>query len=146
MPVGPTLFRLCSRLVVATYGRFPVFGELPSAAAVIRRGELFLLQWRSDGLGWAFPGGTSRPGESPEHTLRREVREETGLHLHSCQLLFAYSDRHHIPSRLSVFTAHAEGRLRSSWEGLVEWRPLPAEPFFLPQLPILDYLRDHPQS
>lgn len=141
MGLGATLFRCCSRAFVAGYARWPIFGELPGSVAVIRRGERYLLQWRNDGLGWAFPGGIAWPGESAEHTLRRELREETGLRIHSCQLLFTYPDRAYIPSRISVFTACAEGEPRPSWEGRPEWRALPAEPFFLSHLPILAFLQ-----
>lgn len=134
------LFRCCSRVFTAVYGRWPVLGELPSSVAVIRRGGDFLLQWRSDGLGWAFPGGTARWRESPEHCLRRELREETGLELTDCRLWFTYSDGHYVPSRVSVFTATAIGEPRPSWEGRAEWRGLPAAPFFKSQQTILDRL------
>jgi len=138
----PRLFRFCSRLFVATYGRWPLFGELRSSIAIVRRGELFLLQRRSDDLGWAFPGGTAFFWESPEQTLRRELREETGVEARSLRLLFVYRDRHFVPSRISVFAVEAEGELRSSWEGEARWIPLAdAIPeFFAAQQVVLDYL------
>ncbi|MGH9413622.1 MAG: NUDIX hydrolase [Terriglobales bacterium] len=144
MDLGATLFRCCSRAFVALYGRWPVFGELAGSVAVIRRasGE-YLLQWRNDGLGWAFPGGTAWRGEDAEHTLRREVQEETGLSLHSCRLLFTYADRVYFPCSISVFAGQAEGEPRPSWEGRAEWRRLPSEPFFPSHRPILDYLASH---
>jgi len=40
-----------------------------------------LLQHRTDDNTWDFPGGFMEPGESTEETARREVWEETGLHI-----------------------------------------------------------------
>ena len=40
--------------------------------------EVLLCGRSSDGL-WALPKGTPEPGETLEHTARREVREETGV-------------------------------------------------------------------
>ncbi|MGH9468517.1 MAG: NUDIX hydrolase [Terriglobales bacterium] len=129
--------------MVAVYGRWPVFGELPGSIGLIRRGDQFLLQWRSDGLGWGFPGGTARWKESPERTLRREIREETGLRVISCRSLFTFVDRTYLPVRTSVFAVEAEGEPRSSWEGSVAWRSIPSEPFFASHRPILAYLQTH---
>uniref|UniRef100_A0A832I3B8 8-oxo-dGTP diphosphatase n=1 Tax=Eiseniibacteriota bacterium TaxID=2212470 RepID=A0A832I3B8_UNCEI len=53
------------------------------AAAVVRDGERVLMTRRPPGgplgLQWEFPGGKLEPGESPEHALVREVREELGV-------------------------------------------------------------------
>ena len=37
---------------------------------------------------WALPGGRGEPGESPEETAIREVREETKIQLSLDSLLF----------------------------------------------------------
>lgn len=140
--LSPRVFRLCSQLFVAVYGRFPILGELRGSVAMVQRGESYLLQQRSDGLGWAFPGGTAWWWETPEQTLRRELREETGLVAGSMRLLFVYRDRHYVPSLISVFAVEAVGEARGSWEGAIHWLPLAAAVprFFRPQFAILDYL------
>ncbi|HKC72308.1 MAG TPA: NUDIX domain-containing protein [Terriglobales bacterium] len=115
------LFGLISRTCIAAYSRFPVFGALRGSTAVIRRGTLFLMVERSDGLGLAFPGGLAHFWESDEQALARELREETGLRLTSHSLLLRYETRVPYPSRVSVFLAEAEGEVRPSWEGIPCW-------------------------
>jgi 8-oxo-dGTP pyrophosphatase MutT (NUDIX family) len=47
---------------------------------LIRDGRLILIQRvRTDQTYYVFPGGRMEPGESPEQTAIREVREEVGL-------------------------------------------------------------------
>ena len=115
------LFGWISRTCIAAYGRFPLFGALRSSAAVIRRDNLYLVIERSDGLGLAFPGGLAHFWESDEHTLARELKEETGLRLGAHSLLLRYSIPVPYPCRVSVFLAEAEGEQRPSWEGIPCW-------------------------
>jgi 8-oxo-dGTP pyrophosphatase MutT (NUDIX family) len=115
------VFGLISRTCIAAYCRFPVFGTLRGSTAIIRRGNLFLVVERSDGLGLAFPGGLAHFWESDEQALARELREETGLRLTSHSLLLRYATRVPYPSQVAVFLAEAEGELRPSWEGNPGW-------------------------
>ena len=68
-------------------------GIRPSVSAVIfdRRGRL-LLQQRSDGGQWGLPGGSVEIGESVRDAVRREVQEETGLHVSVRRLVGVYSE------------------------------------------------------
>lgn len=52
---------------------------LQVAAAIIRDGDRILATQRGSGPWkgqWEFPGGKREPGEQPEETLLREIREE----------------------------------------------------------------------
>lgn len=54
-----------------------------NAAGVMFRtkdGRILLLR-RTDGLGWAFPGGTMEPGETSVQTAKREVWEEIAVEI-----------------------------------------------------------------
>ena len=61
----------------------PVTPPLPVVCAVVTddTGRILLAQRPAHkhlGLNWEFPGGKVEPGESPEHALIREIREELG--------------------------------------------------------------------
>jgi 8-oxo-dGTP pyrophosphatase MutT (NUDIX family) len=57
--------------------------ELTHAGGIIFRYEgeltLYLVISSSDGTSWVLPKGHIKPGEKPEETALREVKEETGI-------------------------------------------------------------------
>jgi len=61
------------------------------SCAVIMDGDLVLVTQRSElmphPLKWEFPGGKLKPGETPEGSIVREIREELGVELTVIQLL-----------------------------------------------------------
>ena len=71
----------------------------PSAKAVICQDGAVLLTRNDSGNGtgawFIFPGGGQEPGESLPEAVRREVEEETGLHVAVHELLWV---REYIPS------------------------------------------------
>ena len=115
------LFAIISRVGMATYRRFPVFGSLRASLAVIRDADRILVIDRSDGRGLSFPGGLAFFWETPEQALVREVSEETGLGVKWSAPLFSYYASDELPCTITVFAAEAEGELRDSWEGSPNW-------------------------
>lgn len=71
----------------ALIGNAPV--NLMGAAGLIFDSEGRVLLQRLVGRSdvWSLPGGLCELAEPPEHTLRREVREETGLEVLGAELL-----------------------------------------------------------
>lgn len=73
--------------------------EIPVVAAVIRRGDHVLIAQRPPGkalaMKWEFPGGKVEPGETPEHAITREIREELGCEILVESVLPAFV--HHYP-------------------------------------------------
>ena len=100
---------------------------IPSVEAVIvmNASLLFLRRKNQPAMGqWWFPGGRIHRGESFEETLRREVKEETGLEIESCRFVKVYSrvfpERHDITiaylckckeSKIKIDSEHSEYKL-----------------------------------
>lgn len=74
------------------------------AAAVVWRGGEILMTQRPPGgplgLLWEFPGGKIEAGETPEHALVREIREELGVGATPREVLAV--DTHDYPHGLEV--------------------------------------------
>lgn len=118
------------------------------AVALIRADGRILVQQRAPdrslaGL-WEFPGGKIEPGETPEHALVREVREELGIELSVTALTpaafasEALGERHLV---LLLYTARAwSGEPEAldaaavRWATLDELRTLPMPPADVPLL------------
>ena len=73
------------------------------AAVVWREGRLLFTQRPPGGpigLQWEMPGGKIEPGESPEHAVIREIREELGVTARPREVLEV--DTHDYPHGLEV--------------------------------------------
>lgn len=74
-----------------------------AAAVVWREGRLLLTQRPPGGplgLQWELPGGKIEEGESPEHALVREIREELGVNSTALEVIEV--DTHDYPHGLEV--------------------------------------------
>lgn len=65
--------------------------SLPHAvnAVIMREGKVLACQRKTSDL-WGYPGGKIDAGESPLEAVIREVHEETGIVLESCDCVFFY--------------------------------------------------------
>lgn len=138
------LFWLIARTCFALYRTFPIFGSLRASIGIIRKGANLLVIRRNDGRGLSLPGGIAGWRESEESTLRREVQEETGLHVTSLELKTRYHSRSDVPCFISVFEVNASGELQDSWEGSACWMTIEElEPQLLvSQRPALEYMKN----
>lgn len=90
-----------------------------SAVLVFNREYEVLLQLRTDTGRWGIPGGAMEPGESFEESARRELFEETGLHLKALKFLdvaageeyyFQYPNGDEIHNAIALYAC-------DDWEG-----------------------------
>lgn len=92
---------------------------------LVHDGDRYLLQDRisDDWKGYALPGGHVEPGESIVESVKREMKEETGLDIYEPKLCGIKQ----FPSeggRYLVFlyeTDKFSGELKSSEEGKMDW-------------------------
>ena len=79
----------------------PPQARITVVAAVVEEQDAFLVSRRQPGVHlaglWEFPGGKIDPGETHEHALRREMREELDTDVDVGELVFeiehAYPER-----------------------------------------------------
>ena len=70
---------------------------------IFNAGKMLILK-RSDGLGWAFPGGGLEDGETHEQAALRECREEMGFAPEGHMTKIAHTDKH--GADYTTFMAH----------------------------------------
>ena len=66
-----------------------------AAGIVSQNGKIMLCQRKPEdklGLKWEFPGGKLEPGESPQRTLERELREELAIETRTGRIFDVHHD------------------------------------------------------
>ncbi len=138
------IFRLIALL---TLGKI---SPILSACIIIECEGKFLLLDRSDGLGYAIPGGIVRYRETLEQCILREAQEETGYNVAIHSIVGIYSSPKRDPRLRSVSVAYKgsiiDGQEHGSKEGQTCWLT-PGEAFghmaFDCELMLKDYLSGH---
>lgn len=99
-------------------------------AVVLGEADLVAVVRGPSGHYW-LPGGGSLPGESPEETLSREVREELarGVRLierigEATQFFYATDDDRHYRMVATFFEAELTEELRTGAEHELRWLPI----------------------
>lgn len=137
--------------------------RLGAYAVVVDRGRLLLTRISPVGFpvgAWTLPGGRVEHGESPHHTVRRELREETGLEAITARLVDvhdvhvvdvgrgdAYEDYHgvHLLYAVEVDTTIRPAVLDvGGTTDLVSWVPIDRIGSGVgPVLPMVTYVVEH---
>jgi 8-oxo-dGTP pyrophosphatase MutT (NUDIX family) len=96
--------------------------------AVVLRDECVLLVQRDSPRLWELPGGSMAPGETPEQTVLREVREEAGFEVVIVDLLGWYERTGFRAHRSPVYLCHPTGgRLPTQDDDTVTMRFFPLQ-------------------
>ncbi len=92
--------------------------QVIAAVGIMERGQRFLIMRRVDTVEclhhkWEFPGGGVEWGETPFETLKREMKEETGLVVQDATLLGVHTHVWDLPTEtvqvfLMVYCAQAD--------------------------------------
>jgi 8-oxo-dGTP diphosphatase len=117
------------KIIRATQKKFTV-----SAAAVITNAEgkvLLLNHVLRPFSGWGLPGGFMSVGEQPEETIRRELREETGIELEDLRMFRIRTLERHVEI---LFSAVAVGEASVLSREILDlgWFDVEAMPEHLP--------------
>lgn len=76
----------------------PTVNSIVAAASAIvtdKEGRI-VMHKRADNQLWSLVGGAMEYGESISETIRREVKEETGLEIQVCKVIGIYTDPNHV--------------------------------------------------
>ena len=126
-------------------------------ALVVREGLLLLARRRNDPFAgwWDIPGGFVHVYEHPEQAVRREILEETGLHVEPKKLVGVYVDDYQfgddIHATLSLFyeCVILDGIMRAGDDAIdLNWFPVESLPaniaFESARKMLVDWRRERP--
>jgi ADP-ribose pyrophosphatase YjhB (NUDIX family) len=92
---------------------------------VDREGRVLVLRRAYPPHDWVLPGGNAEAGESPVETVRRELREETGLEIVPERLTGIYYQRDHRAGEFLHFVFRAAvpdgAEVRPDPDEVAEW-------------------------
>jgi len=105
------------------------FHYIVNVCYIVNEQGQILLQLKKRGFGqgkWNGPGGKTEPGETPEESVKREVREETGIAIKSLkkmgELEFIFNKKEEWNNYCHVFVCDEfEGKPKDRGEGKLQW-------------------------
>ncbi|SMQ77966.1 ADP-ribose pyrophosphatase YjhB, NUDIX family [Bacillus sp. OV166] len=120
-------------------GNFPLIMVRPSVAILNKKGEILLSRY--SGADWGIPGGILQLNESVEECIKKNVKEDLGVKLHSLQLFGVYSGKeliNRVEESGDEYHTVAIGYLCTEYEGEItpdSNQAIEAQFFKLNQLP-----------
>lgn len=94
---------------------------VPSASGIIVKNNKLLVVKLSYRDGYSLPGGISKKGEFLEETLKREIKEETGLTVVRSKYFASFPSGIELPTVNATFIVEVKGEIKNSEEGQVSW-------------------------